>query len=288
MRPEKRVKLQALLSQLTYGLEVEQSGIGTGNRAVLNSINEEFQGRQKWRQVYDGSVSRGSEFVSGIMPWNSIEKTQEAVRKIRRGGGREHSSCGIHVHIDGSRFLRNPKALVRLIRIVNRYELLMFHALKADGLTEGQNRMEGSWAKPVCPRFLERIDALGKNPTIDQIKMAWYNGHDGSRSRYHSSRYRLLNLHALFSKGTIEFRCFNSTLHAGKIKSYIQLSGMICAQALLNKSAKKGKRTFSPEKAHYQVRTWLIKLGAVGTEYKTLLHHLTNHLRGNASYHREA
>ena len=27
----------------------------------------------------------------------------------------------------------------------------------------------------------------------------------------------------MFSKGTIEFRLFNSTLHAGEIKSYIQL-----------------------------------------------------------------
>ena len=296
MKAEKRAELQALLNQLTYGIEIEQVGLGrysSETHQVLNQINAQFQGREQWKVVSDGSIrGHGSEFVSGIMSHSSIEKTQEAVRMIRRGGGREDNSCGIHVHVDGSRFLRNPKALVRLVKIVNRYEDLMFHALKADALTEGQDRSVErrpcggiGWSRPVCQDFLNRVSAL-KNPTIDQIKTEWYRSEGGSPySRYDRSRYRLLNLHALFTKGTIEFRCFNSTLHAGKIKAYIQLSMMICAQALLLSSAQKGKRVFNLEKGYFQVRTWLIKLGAVGNEYKTMRHHLCNHLQGSPSFY---
>ena len=50
-----------------------------------------------------------------------------------------------------------------------------------------------------------------------------------------------LNLHAAFSlerpARTIEFRAFNGTLHAGKIKAYIQLCLAISAQALTTKAA---------------------------------------------------
>ncbi len=35
---------------------------------------------------------------------------------------------------------------------------------------------------------------------------------------YHSSRYRACNMHSVFYHGTIEWRLFNSTLHAGEAK----------------------------------------------------------------------
>tara|TARA_Y100000310_G_scaffold184844_1_gene184963 strand:+ start:950 stop:1807 length:858 start_codon:yes stop_codon:yes gene_type:complete len=285
MKVEKRQKLQALMTDLTFGVEVEQVGISRHSTSTLNQINAMFTGRERFRQVSDSSITgynSGSEFVSGIMKYSSLDNVQEAVRLIRQGGGKAHSSCGVHVHVDGSRFIQDPKALIRLVKIVDRYERHMYHALNAE------NRMTGQWSRPVDPAFMDRLDALGKNPTIDEIRNAWYDGSDRSHYRYDGSRYRLLNLHALFSKGTIEFRCFNSTIHAGKIKAYIQLSMMICCQALLSKKASRGQRTFSEDKAKYEVRTWLVRLGAVGPEYKTLLHHLTKHLKGNASWHKEA
>ena len=36
---------------------------------------------------------------------------------------------------------------------------------------------------------------------------------------YNSSRYHGSNIHATFTKGTVEFRLFNGTLHAGEIKA---------------------------------------------------------------------
>ena len=297
MKVEKRIELKRLMSEMTLGLEVEQVGLtrwADRTAFTLTQINQQFTGRERWEVKTDGSINEpGCEFVSGIMNYSSMDKIQESVRMIRRAGGRTHISCGIHVHVDGARFLRDPKALIRLIKIVDRYEKHMYHALRADDLTEGQDRTvlrlpDGGigWSRPVCQDFLERVSAL-KNPTIDQIRNEWYKLDGGGPwQRYNRSRYRLLNLHALWTKGTIEFRCFNSTLHAGKIKAYMQLSSMICAQALINKKATKGKRNFEPSKAHYEVRTWLLKLGAIGEEFKTMRGHLTGHLEGNASWHR--
>lgn len=283
MLKEQQHKTKSLLEDLTFGLEVEQVGISRYQGSALAAINLSYTGREKWKQVHDGSIQggrSGSEFVSGIMNWSSIEKVQESVRLIREKGGRAHSSCGVHVHIDGSRFLRDPKALIRLIKVVDKYERHMYHALRST------NRMSNSgWSKPVCQDFLNRVCAL-KNPTIEDIRDEWYQGDPRWQRRYHSSRYRLLNLHALFNKGTVEFRCFNSTVHAGKIKAYIQLCGLICAQALLTKRCSKGQRRFDESKAKYEVRTWLIRLGAIGDEYRTMRHHLTNHLQGDSTYHR--
>ena len=33
----------------------------------------------------------------------------------------------------------------------------------------------------------------------------WYGGEDGSNTHYHDSRYHALNLHSVFSHGTVEF-----------------------------------------------------------------------------------
>lgn len=313
MKPAKRQQLNNLLNlkymsrqgamrnTVGFGIEIEQAGISHHDRATLREINQMFHGEKRFTHVPDGSITvMGSEFVSGIMGTEDIPKVQEAVRIIRRHGGRPHSSCGIHIHIDGTPFLNDPKALVRLIKTVQRYELHMYHALKADSLTEGQDRtrerrLDGGlgWSRPVEDALLDRIEANtkargAKEVSIEDIREAWYTGPDGdSRHRkYSRTRYRLLNLHALFYQGTVEFRCFNPTVHAGKIKAYIQLCQLIACQALLSKRAVRGKRSFEPSKAHYEVRTWLLKLGAIGDEYKTMRLHLTKHLEGNASWHR--
>ena len=81
-----------------------------------------------------------------------------------------------------------------------------------------------------------------------------------------------------FKKGTVEFRLFNGTLHAGKIKAYIQLSLAIGAQALNQRSASRTKTQTTNEK--YTFRTWLLRLGLIGDEFKTAREHLLKPLPG--------
>ena len=104
----------------------------------------------------------------------------------------------------------------------------------------------------------------------------------GSYQHYDNSRYHALNLHSVFSKGTIEFRLFNSALHAGKVKSYIQLCLAISRQALVQKGASRTKTQSPNEK--YTFRTWLLGLGLIGNEFKTARQHLLKNLDGNIAW----
>ncbi len=100
--------------------------------------------------------------------------------------------------------------------------------------------------------------------------------------KQNSTRYHALNLHSVFNKGTVEFRLFNSTLHAGEVKSYIQLCLAISHQALIQKSASHTRTQSSNEK--YTFRTWLLRLGLIGDEFKTARTHLLKNLDGNIAW----
>lgn len=80
----------------------------------------------------------------------------------------------------------------------------------------------------------------------------------------------------------IEFRLFNGTLHAGKVKSYIQLCLAISHQALAQKRALPAKTLSENEK--YTFRTWLLRLGLIGEEFKTARMHLLKNLEGNIAW----
>ena len=106
-----------------------------------------------------------------------------------------------------------------------------------------------------------------------------------THSHYDNSRYTIVNLHALFTKKTVEFRIFNGTLHAGEVKTAIQL----CCALVAN--AKAAKRTLykqiQTENERFAMRTWLTRpqgLNLNGEEFETLRHHLTKHLEGNAAW----
>ena len=122
----------------------------------------------------------------------------------------------------------------------------------------------------------------------------WYKGNGANYGRtqhYNSSRYHMLNLHATFTKGTIEFRLFQfdapkggkqNGIHAGQLKSYIQLC------LALSELAKEVK-TASPkpqqnENPKYAMRTWLLRLGFIGDEFATARNFLTKNLDGDTAF----
>ena len=239
---------------------------------------------RQWKLVSDSSIRcenrNGAnasnlyavEFVSPICHYEDIETIQELVRKLRAGGAKVNSSCGIHVHVDAS--THTAKTLRNIVNIMASKEDLLYKTLKVGVARE-------RYCKKMDTRFL---DEMNRRPpmTLDQVKSMWYNGSDHSYRHYDDSRYHALNLHSVFNKGTIEFRLFNSTLHAGEIKSYIQLCLAISHQALVQKSARKTKTISDNEK--YTFRTWLLRLGLIGDEFKTARHHLLKNLDGNIAW----
>ena len=218
-----------------FGIEIEMTGITRSRAADVIAeyfgTTKEYEGSyydayfakdtigQKWKVMSDGSIdcqrkegrrkisadrSYSVELVSPICQYRDIETVQELVRKLREAGAFVNSSCGIHIHINAAPF--DAPKLRNLVNIMAAKEDMIYKALK---VSRGR---ETSYCQKIDPDFLERLNRQ-KPTTREQLKRIWYNGSDGSREHYHSSRYHCLNLHSVFQKGTVEFRAFNGDLH---------------------------------------------------------------------------
>lgn len=278
-----------------FGIEIELTGITREKAAEVTAeyFGQPYQGgttvtdnnRRQWRFVPDGSINcqrkegrrkvsaptaYAVEMVSPICKWEDIERIQDIVRRLRAAGGFSNKSCGIHIHVDGSPF--DAATLRNLTNIMYCKEDLIYKALDVDVAREHR------YCKKTEQRFLEELNHR-KPASLDEVRRVWYNGGDGRYHHYHSSRYHCLNLHSLFNKGTVEFRLFNSDIHhAGKIKAYIQFCLAITNQALNQRGASIRKTRSTNEK--YTFRTWLLRLGMIGDEFKTARLHLLEHLDG--------
>ena len=101
----------------------------------------------------------------------------------------------------------------------------------------------------------------------------------------------MLNYHSFFTGKGIEFRLFQfdapangklNGLHAGQLKSYIQLCLALSQMAKSVKTASpKPQQTENPK---YAMRTWLLRLGFIGDEYKTDRKILMRYLPGNSAF----
>lgn len=217
------------------------------------------------------------ELVTPILNYGDIETLQEIVRKIRKAGALVNPSCGMHIHVGAKDF--TPQTVRNLVNTVASKEDLLIHALKVH-----RNRI-GEYCRRTNRRFLKELNEK-KPATMAQLAAIWYNEPEDSAIRAHrhydDSRYTICNLHALFTKGTIEFRIFNSTLHAGEIKSAIQFCLALTHQALTTKKAIYRRTVSDNEK--YTFRCWLLRLNLIGDEFKTCRHHLLKNLEGNSAW----
>ena len=157
-------------------------------------------------------------------------------------------------------------------------EDILFKALKV------QTSRESNYCQKVRPIVLEKIRRM-PNSTIsmEKLKQIWYGGRDGSHDHYDSTRYYALNLHAVFLKGTLEWRCFESTLHAGKVRANITLALAISAQAI-NQKCTQMRKTEITENPAFTFRTFLLRLGLIGPEYKNVREHLLANLEGDRAW----
>ena len=282
----------------TFGIEIEVNRISrqTAAQAIAATLGEGSTVRhtggaydawevtgpdgRKWKCVSDSSIAgsrdQGTEFVSPICHWEDIETVQACVRALREAGAHADASCGIHVHVGLGN--HTPKTLRNLVNLVNAKEDLLTQALQIS--PDRRSR----WCKPVDQDFLRTLNR--RKPTSSaEFARIWYDDRDWqyhAHQHYDFSRYHLLNLHSAFQKGTIEFRAFNSTTHAGEVKAYIQLCLAISHQALTVASASPTRPV--TDNPAYTFRCWLLRLGMNGEEFKTARTHLLKHLPGNAAW----
>ena len=291
-----------------FGIEIEMTGV-TREKAA-EAIAEYFgtesfyigtyyktygakdrQGRT-WKATYDSSIiaqkkSGGRtvraadeykcEVVSPILTYEDMADLQEIIRQLRHKGAFVNSQCGIHIHVDAS--LYTPQTLRNLVNIIASKEDILYKALRIDPA-----RMR--WCKKTNGELLEAINRR-KPQTMEALKDIWYAGSTRDRDEhYNDTRYHGLNLHSTFTKGTVEFRLFNSTTHAGEIKAYIQFCLAVSHQALTQKKASARKTVTDNEK--YAFRCWMLRLGLSGDEFKTCRLHFLKHLEGNSAWRNAA
>ena len=298
------------MKKQTIGVEVEMNSIrrdaaaklaaeffGTGRYENTASRNGYYtwsawdaQDRE-WEFQRDVSISgpdsEKCEMVTPILRYDDIETLQELIRRLRRAGAKSDATrgCGVHIHIGAKG--HTPQSLRNLANIMASHEQLLSKALNLDGW-----RMD-RYCRPVDPDFLKALNKK-KPETMEDLAEIWYTTQGASYGRsqhYNSSRYHMLNLHATFTKGTIEFRLFQfdapadgkqNGLHAGQLKAYIQLCLAMSELAKAQKHASaKPQQTENPK---YAMRTWLLRLGFIGDEFKTAREVLTKRLDGDASF----
>lgn len=143
------------------------------------------------------------------------------------------------------------------------------------------------------PDFLRKLNAR-KPQTMEQLANIWYEGNHANSGRsehYNPSRYHMLNYHACFTKGTIEFRLFQfdepqggkkGGIHCGQLKAYIQLC---LAMSQLAKELKfASAKPQQTENEKYAFRCWMLRLGFIGEEFKTARTLLLKNMDGNGAW----
>jgi hypothetical protein len=233
-----------------------------------------------WKVMADASLTNvprnlQAEVVSPVLGYDDLEQLQEVVRAIRRAGAKVDTTCGIHIHIDAAPF--DGRRLANLAKLVYKQEPLILHAL---GVSQSR---QTRYTRPVEDELIRRIEA-SRPTTTDELNRLWYGYHNTNPIHYDSTRYHGVNLHNVWYRGTVEFRYFESTLHAGKIKAYIQFCLAIAAKALTARAASSKKRAFSTTSAKYDFRCWLLRLGLIGDEFKTARLHLMANMPGSAAW----
>ena len=229
--------------------------------------------RCETRYHRSASDSYSCEVVSPILQYEDLDDLQNIVRNLREAGALANDSCGIHVHVDGAN--HTADSLINLVNLFTGRQDLFYEAL--------QNEDRASrWCQKASK---EMMKAMRKGEhTKAALERIYYSGlNNGYRggidhSHYCNARYRGLNLHALYTKGTVEFRLFNGTTHAGKIKAYIQFCLAMSAWAINAEKVPFFKDTadFTKEQKATIMKNFMVKrLKMTGKEFATARQHLT-------------
>lgn len=274
----------AAMQSMTWGTEIECVGLSLASAAHVVAeacagvaAPEGYRGcyavtmmdGRKWSIVTDGSLtdpltSYSCEVVTPIMVGPAeIEIVQNVLRALRTAGARVNQSCGQHVHVGLAGL--NVRQISNVVRTAYRYEEVI---LRAAGVQERRTDR-------YCKRTpLEKVLALSSAKTFGDLQRAWYGG-STYPSRYDQSRYHGINLNSYFVRGTIEFRWFEGTMHAGELRATIMLALAIVAHGAARKTRAVviDRATIVPTKA---VMGWLLSDGGVSD--KTVREHLTKRL----------
>lgn len=305
MKEATRIQIENMKNQ-TFGVEIEGNNItrkkaaayfGTGRSEYTAGRNGymtwsawDAQGRE-WKFQRDVSISgpddQKCEMVTPILTYADMELLQGLVRVLRKAGMKSDAGrgCGVHIHIGAKG--HTPQTIRNLVNIMAAHESQIAKAIKVDSWRQSR------YCRTVDPRFLEQVNRK-KPSTMSQLADVWYESQgcgNGRTQHYNQSRYRMANLHALFTKGTIEFRLFQfdapadgkqNGLHAGHLKAMIQLC--LAMSQLARQIRFASPKPQQTENEAYAFRCWMLRLGFIGEEFKTARDFFLANMDGNCAW----
>lgn len=222
-----------------FGVEIEFFGIDKdtaieiangviGGRIVQRKIIDS-KGRV-WRMKSDCTVNgEGNEFVTPPITFEDVPTLVAIVDKWVEAGAKTDSSCGGHIHVDGSN--HNLQSLKNLIKYFAKYEDMFYTAC---GVLP--NRV--GWAAKISEYANGAMgQAVEKAQTMEEFKQIWVLG-----------KFNGLNISSMWYTGTIEFRLFNGTVDSEQLVANIILALSISAKAINSKTVNSRKNQIVPDK----------------------------------------
>lgn len=306
-----------LIKETSFGVEIEMTGITreAAARVCASVMGEgsrvEYTGEgyskwtcfapdgRKWKFASDGSIlysdhdrNTSCELESPVLTYSrDIETLQELIRALRRAGAKTgvEYNAGIHVHVSGKG--HTPQTIKNFANLFYSNDEMI---RKAIGIREAGmvGRREMRWCQPLEAGLIEKINAC---KTFEKMADAWYGfyGYTAAYAmddHYNMSRYHILNLHRFFStlgtpQNTVEVRAFNSSLHAGVVRSYILLVLAMNASALTQRTIR-AKKNFTMQIGNekFAMATWMQRMGCRDEMWKTPRELFKKRLDGDAAW----
>lgn len=245
----RKTKLKRLM-----GAEIEIAKTG---REVLQ-VKQAFD---KWGTsiVSDGSLpSTGSEVVTqpaGGDNW--VDMITEICDGLKVAKAEVSRQCGLHIHVDATDM--NIWDMRRLIKLYGACEDALYsvihpkrgarpvddsgnYSIKCGEEYLAMISQTGKWSKSTAlkAQYADTTQALESNPYLMDSKGRKVNKgtkqYDSlvlrevkrkTQGKYHHTRYKGLNLHSYWLRGTVEFRHHHGTVDAEKILNWSTICGSI-------------------------------------------------------------
>jgi Putative amidoligase enzyme len=227
------------------GAEIEVNDAKAVETSGLYPVRERLAAAlDPWRVnvVPDGSISgpRGCEFVTQPAKGSQwLKMIREIGKAFKAVGAVPDKSCGLHIHVDA----RDLTAwdVRRFIKVYAAVEPALFAAVHP-------NRRRAHYSKECGLELMHKFKPLWWHPKhinaiigplqyeycwthlVDdsvrsgQLRASHSDVKHTSGKKYHDTRYRAVNLHSWWHRGTIEFRHHHGTTDPSKIENW----GIVC------------------------------------------------------------
>ena len=205
------------IKKIRFGIEIEVEFPEAKDSYNLIEKHRIIPG---WTIGYDGSLDNGAEYKPTdknklYFTEDSIDQIKEIIGLIKAHRGNIRPTCGLHIHIDMSKF--KNKEIINIIKSFIRtqnYIYKDFNIVKSR-IRETASKIPRKILKKLNTKI---INKLLKKETVNHSE------------DYFMNRYYGLNLTSLSDHNTLEFRLFNGTIQVRRIRKYIKWCLKFCLE----------------------------------------------------------